>query len=122
MRKYVQTLIGATALLAGCVSTEVVSGNSQKEEIAEPFRVENPLPVEFGDPYILKASDGLYYMVGTGGVRDGFKIYSSTDLQDWKDGGVIYKGNTDDSWCVANFWAPELWPFKGIDLSSRIWV
>lgn len=113
MRQYVLALIYATALLAGGVSAELVSDNSQKEEVAERFRVENPLPVEFGDPYILKASDGLYYMVGTGGVRDGFKIYSSTDLKSWKDGGVIYKGNTDDSWCVANFWAPELYEYKG---------
>ena len=28
---------------------------------------ENPLQVEFGDPYILKTSDGNYYMIGTGG-------------------------------------------------------
>lgn len=41
----------------------------------------NPLPVAFGDPYILKASDGFYYMIGTGGVRDGFKMYSSADLE-----------------------------------------
>ncbi|MFW6289899.1 MAG: glycoside hydrolase family 43 protein [Mariniphaga sp.] len=73
----------------------------------------NPLPVEFGDPYILKASDGNYYMVGTGGVSDGFKMYSSTDLKEWKDEGRIFQGNTDTSWCVANFWAPELYEYKG---------
>ena len=41
----------------------------------------NPLPVEFGDPFILNASDGKYYMIGTGGVKDGFKMYSSDDLK-----------------------------------------
>jgi beta-xylosidase len=77
------------------------------------LKIENPLPVEFGDPYILKASDGLYYMVGTGGVDDGFKMYSSTDLSNWKDEGRIYQGNTKNSWGIANFWAPELYEHKG---------
>ncbi len=77
------------------------------------LQISNPLPVEFGDPYILKASDGMYYMIGTGGVRDGFKMLSSTDLMDWKDEGRIYQGNTDSSWNIANFWAPELYEIKG---------
>lgn len=77
------------------------------------FVANNPLPVEFGDPYILKASDGRYYMIGTGGVRDGFKMYSSADLQQWTDEGRVFQGNTRDSWCVANFWAPELYECDG---------
>ncbi len=81
--------------------------NSQK------LIIENPLPVEFGDPYILKASDGKYYMVGTGGVKDGFKMYSSPDLKNWKDEGRIYQGNTNDSWCISSFWAPELYEHDG---------
>jgi beta-xylosidase len=80
---------------------------------AQQFTVENPLPVDFGDPYILKASNGNYYMVGTGGVKDGFKMYSSTDLKQWKDEGLIYQGNTEKSWGIANFWAPELYEYKG---------
>ena len=73
----------------------------------------NPLPVELGDPYILKASDGKYYMVGTGGVKDGFKMYSSPDLKTWKDEGRIYRGNILDSWGIAKFWAPELYEHNG---------
>ena len=41
---------------------------------AKQMTFENPIPVKFGDPYILKASDNRYYMVGTGGVKDGFKM------------------------------------------------
>ena len=41
---------------------------------------QNPLPMAFGDPFLLKASDGKYYMYGTGGVSNGFKVYSSDDL------------------------------------------
>lgn len=79
----------------------------------EQLDIENPLPVKFGDPYILKASDGIYYMIGTGGVNDGFKMYSSSDLKNWKDEGRIYQGNTSDSWNMANFWAPELYEKDG---------
>ncbi len=73
----------------------------------------NPLPVEFGDPYILKASNGTYYMIGTGGVSDGFKMYSSSNLKEWKDEGGIYEGNKTNSWCTANFWAPEMYEYNG---------
>jgi beta-xylosidase len=83
-------------------------GNGVQKSIGE-----NPLPVELGDPYILKASDGNYYMVGTGGVKDGFKMYSSSDLKKWKDEGRIYRGNSTDSWDIANFWAPELYEYNG---------
>ncbi|WP_423127985.1 glycoside hydrolase family 43 protein [Gaoshiqia sp. Z1-71] len=79
----------------------------------ETLQVGNPLPVEFGDPYILKASDGMYYMIGTGGVKDGFKMYSSANLKDWNDEGRIYQGNTGESWGIANFWAPELYEIDG---------
>lgn len=82
------------------------------ELIAQESIINNPLPVEFGDPYILKASDGIYYMVGTGGVKDGFKMYTSTDLKEWKDNGRIYQGNIDKSWNIANFWAPELYEYN----------
>jgi len=87
----------------------LISCGQNKQEL----QFDNPLPVEFGDPYILKASDGMYYMIGTGGVKDGFKMYSSADLKEWNDEGRIYRGNTDTSWCVANFWAPELYEHEG---------
>lgn len=77
------------------------------------FNPENPLAIEFGDPYILKASNGTYYMIGTGGVKDGFKMYSSTDLKNWNDEGRIYQGNTESSWNTANFWAPEMYEHNG---------
>ena len=74
---------------------------------------QNPLPVAFGDPFILYASDGKFYMYGTGGVRSGFKAYVSDDLAEWTDLGRIYQGNTDEQWCVANFWAPEVYEIDG---------
>ncbi len=91
------SLVALALLFLGCDT------NKQEKQF------NNPLPVQFGDPYILKASDDIYYMIGTGGVRDGFKMYSSADIKEWNDEGAIYHGNTDSSWCVANFWAPEMY-------------
>jgi beta-xylosidase len=75
----------------------------------------NPLPVEFGDPYVLyDAPSKQYYMYGTGGgVKDGFGTYSSKDLVNWKSEGQVFRGNTNNSWDVKNFWAPEVYHVKG---------
>lgn len=77
------------------------------------FSFRNPLDVKFGDPYVLLASDGRYYMYGTGGEEDGFGCYSSDDLQQWRYEGRVYRGNTPQSWALANFWAPEVYEREG---------
>lgn len=74
---------------------------------------QNPLDVAFGDPYVLKASDGIYYMYGTGGARDGFRVCSSNDLVHWQEEGQVYWGNTDSSWTLSHFWAPEVYEVDG---------
>ena len=43
--------------------------------------VANPIPVKFGDPFVLAASDGKYYMYGTS-LADGFEAYVSDDEPD----------------------------------------
>lgn len=75
----------------------------------------NPLQVALGDPFVMLASDGKYYMYGTSenGKIEGFESYSSEDLIDWKYEGQVYKGNTSQSWAVKNFWAPEVYELKG---------
>ena len=75
----------------------------------------NPLSVNLGDPYVLLASDGNYYMYGTDetGSIVGFGAYSSKNLKDWKYEGQVYKGNTANSWTLKNFWAPEVYEQKG---------
>lgn len=52
-------------------------------------------------------------MYGTGGVEDGFACYSSDDLVHWHPEGQVYRGNTPESWAVANFWAPEVYERNG---------
>lgn len=73
----------------------------------------NPLPVKFGDPYIIKALDGKFYMYGTSPGFNHFRAYSSENLSEWIDEGIIYEGGTDESWTVDCFWAPEVYEIDG---------
>lgn len=72
----------------------------------------NPLAIKFGDPFILHASDGKYYMYGTS-LADGFEAFSSTNLKDWVSEGQVYTGATPTSWTVDCFWAPEVYELDG---------
>ncbi len=72
----------------------------------------NPLDVAFGDPFVLQAPDGVFYMYGTSDGIDGFRVYSSADLVQWEDRGVAY-GKSESSWGKDCFWAPEVYRFDG---------
>ncbi len=74
--------------------------------------IRNPIPVAFGDPYILH-DKGIYYMYGTDNDIDGFSAYSSSDLSNWKFEGQVYKGNTGKTWGISSFWAPEVYKKNG---------
>jgi GH43 family beta-xylosidase len=75
----------------------------------------NPLSVSVGDPYVILASDGRYYLYGTDdtGSVGGFNVYSSDNLKSWKLDGQAYKGNAAGSWTLKNFWAPEVYQRNG---------
>ncbi len=73
----------------------------------------NPLNVAFGDPFILKASDGKYYMYGTSENEKGFRACVSDDLTRWTELGRVYEGALPESWTQKNFWAPEVYEIKG---------
>lgn len=91
-----------------------IAQSQPKQPAADRLTYTNPLPVAVGDPFVLYASDGHYYLYGTGGgARDGFVVYSSDDLADWKAEGQVYTGNTADSWCTGAFWAPEVFERNG---------
>jgi beta-xylosidase len=75
----------------------------------------NPLPVQFGDPYVLQTK-GMYYMYGTGGgAEKGFSAYSSKDLVNWKPEGQVYFYNNINGWSDSKaawngaYWAPEVY-------------
>ncbi len=73
----------------------------------------NPLSITLGDPFILKNQEGKFYIYGTTEGLNGFKAYSSDNLSDWKDEGIIYTGGTPESWTVNCFWAPEVYERNG---------
>ncbi len=52
-------------------------------------------------------------MYGTSGGLNGFKAYSSKDLCNWEDRGVIYDNRQITSWGVDCFWAPEAYERDG---------
>ena len=75
-------------------------------------RYANPLDVAFGDPFVLAASDGRFYMYGTSEGVNGFRVCVSDDLVSWRDGGIAYQGGPD-TWGVDCFWAPEVYERDG---------
>ena len=84
-----------------------------KQQSAEPTVViNNPIPVKYGDPFLLHASDGKYYLYGTS-LADGFEVYVSDDLQNWEPGGQVYKGGQPGQWNKDCFWAPEVYERDG---------
>jgi beta-xylosidase len=80
---------------------------------------QNPLPVVFGDPYVLYVKGDKYYLYGTGGVQHGFVAYSSTDLVHWKSEGQIWWASNINGWSDSTaawdgaYWAPEVYEVKG---------
>lgn len=100
-------------LLIGLVFLFLSCGNKHSGNQATEYTYTNPLPVEYGDLFILHTSDGRFYMYGTSEGINGFKVYSSDNLSDWKDEGLIYEGGKDNSWTVDCFWAPEVYERNG---------
>ena len=92
-------------LLSFFIASTLISCATQKYS--------NPINVQLGDPYVLKTVSGKYYMYGTGGIKNGFKCYSSTDLVNWKDEGAIYTNKQEKAWGVKAFWAPEVYERDG---------
>ena len=112
---YTKSFIGLGLVVTGLLSFSCANKPEKKSvSEGEALTYTNPLPVQFGDPYILLASDSMYYMYGTGGgAKDGFCAYSSPDLVNWKSEGQVFQGNIPGSWGVANFWAPEVPDWRG---------
>ena len=91
------TILFTLILLSGCMSDENTYSN--------------PLDVAFGDPFVIQAADGNFYMYGTTEGINGFRVYSSDDLVRWEDRGVAYQ-KSDSSWGKDCFWAPEVYFFN----------
>ncbi len=74
----------------------------------------NPVGITgIGDPFVLRASDGRYYLYASscdGFI--GFKSWVSDDLVNWECLGECY--HVDETvWGEKNFWAPECYEIDG---------
>ena len=68
-----------------------------------------------GDPFVLHASDGKYYMYSTCEFLHemGFGVWSSTDLKHWEQHEPCYMLN-ERSFGYKNCWAPEVVEYNGL--------
>ena len=72
----------------------------------------NPLKITgIGDPFVLRASSGKYYLYATS-AKDGFLCWESDDLVNWENCGYCYKAG-EDAWGDHDFWAPECYEING---------
>ena len=70
--------------------------------------------IQIGDPFVLRAKDGAYYMYATSHTIDmmGYIVWKSTDLKKWDEVGVCYRP-TEKSFGYCDFWAPEVHYYNG---------
>ena len=74
----------------------------------------NPIGITgIGDPFVLRASDGHYYLYPSS--CDGFvsfKVWKSDDLVHWEALGECYHAD-ENVWGEKDFWAPECYEIDG---------
>ncbi len=101
-----------TRLLPALLCLCLIACNLQKKAETKTSIVTNPIPLKLGDPYLLHASDGRYYMYGTS-LADGFEAFVSDDLIQWDSCGQVYRGGDSSQWNIDCFWAPEVYERQG---------
>ena len=78
----------------------------------------NPIGITMiGDPFLLKASDGKYYLYATTFIKDdpnfcGFNVWVSEDLNSFSTPSICYLKN-NRSFGYKDFWAPEVVEYNG---------
>ncbi len=71
----------------------------------------NPLDVIIADPFVLRQGN-TYYLYGTTDARTGFKVWTSSNLIDWRQHGFAFRKDNSD-FGQRHFWAPEIFEHKG---------
>lgn len=91
---------------------------------------QNPFPIsDIGDPYVMRAENGKYYLFCTS-AADGYYCWRSDDLVHWEDKKIKCYTYGKDAWADHSFWAPEVVEYNhkyymfytagGKDISLRI--
>ena len=70
------------------------------------------LPFRAADPFIMRASDGRYYLYSTNEDGGGFPVHVSRNLIDWESCGLVLSEKSA-RWGVSRFWAPECYEVRG---------
>ena len=81
-----------------------------------PLLTENVHPqilVGYGDPAVIKTSEGYYLVATSNDAPDAFPILHSDDLEHWRPEGFVFPQGREPAWAatgrhVADFWAPEM--------------
>ncbi|ACU59970.1 glycoside hydrolase family 43 protein [Chitinophaga pinensis] len=117
MKRIINTLTGLSLLTLTMYTS---ASSAQDNKTVPPGTYQNPLSVEFGDPYVLHVKGDKYYMYGTGGTaQKGYGAYSSTDLVNWKNEGQVYFASNVNGWSDSTarwdgaYWAPEVYEKDG---------
>lgn len=97
----------------GATYTVAISGQQPQAYTVKAFETRNPvLDGYYADPEVLYSKQtGKYYIYPTSDGFTGwsgyyFKVFSSTNLVDWKDEGNILELGKDVTWANSNAWAP----------------
>lgn len=99
----------------GAAAALPLAGQSSNPAEPESRTYKNPLAVYIGDPYVLRAPGGRYYIYGTGGgpgAATAFPTFTSANLVEWSAVGQTYSRDPSTSWCIGAFWAPEVYHVK----------
>ncbi len=77
--------------------------------------------IRIRDPFILPdRNSGYYYMYGTTALEqdciragDTFSVYRTSDLENFEDPKVVFRGSDIGFWADHDFWAPEVHFYNG---------
>lgn len=103
----ISRLVSLVVLLVICISFSGIA--QQKSSSAKRLQTSGKDSVFMADPTIFY-NEGTYYLYGTG-ARDGFLVYTSKDMKDWRgpagprNGYALIKG---DAYGTSGFWAPQV--------------
>lgn len=114
LNKRTVLLLCICALLLGSCGKNEVTMEQLVYNIKSEVTYRNPLKIRpIGDPFVMKASDGLYYCYPTSNAANGYKVWVSEDLINWEVEGLNAYTKTREGWAGGDFWAPEVYEFDG---------
>lgn len=100
-------ITAALLMLIGCGGK-----SNQKSENEETINYIKTDSLRIRDPFVFVDPKTKAYYVPANDRRKGFKMYKSTDLQNWQDLGACFEPDST-FWGKTDFWAPDLYEYKG---------